>query len=73
MLTLDGCVDHRVGVPDEEMHRYHADSLARADALLYGRVTYGMMEEGWRSIARTGVVPAGVPEWTVPFAKSSMW
>ena len=37
-VTLDGCVDHRAGVPDEEMHRHHAGNIERADALLIGRV-----------------------------------
>lgn len=57
-VALDGCCDHRVGVPDDESHRYWADSLARADALLFGRVTYQMMEEAWRR------PPSGVwPDW----------
>jgi hypothetical protein len=42
-VTLDGCCDHRVFVPDEELHRHFAASLERADALLFGRVTYEMM------------------------------
>ena len=50
-VTLDGCVDHRAGVPDEEMHRHHAGNIERADALLLGRVTYRMMEEAWRPVA----------------------
>ena len=47
-VTLDGCCDHREGVPDEESHRYWAAAVARADAVLFGRVTYQMMEEAWR-------------------------
>src|SRR5581483_8885755 len=47
-ITLDGCCDHRAGVPDEELHRYWAEQLAQADALLFGRVTYEMMEAAWR-------------------------
>ncbi len=64
-VTLDGCCDHRAMVPDEELHRRAAETIGRADALLFGRVTYQMMEEGWRSPA-----PAGSrPEWTKPFAQ----
>jgi hypothetical protein len=33
-ITLDGCCDHRVILPDEKMHRHHAENLAQADALL---------------------------------------
>ena len=51
-VTLDGCCDHRVGVPDEESDRYWAAQLARADALLFGRVTYEMMEGAWRATGR---------------------
>ncbi len=63
-VTLDGCVDHRSVVPTEDMHRFAEANIARADALLFGRVTYQMMEEGWRWPA-----PAGArPEWMEPFA-----
>ena len=65
-VTLDGCCDHRVMLPDEDLHRYHAENLAQADALLLGRVTYEMMEAAWR-----GPAPAGArPEWMEPFART---
>ena len=41
-VTLDECVDHRAGSTDEELHRFWAEKLAQADALLFGRVTYEM-------------------------------
>ena len=47
-VTLDGCVDHNAGIADEELHRYWAESITRADGLLFGRVTYEMMETAWR-------------------------
>jgi len=68
-VTLDGCVDHRVGISDEELHRYWAAVMARADALLFGRVTYEMMEEAWRKPA-TGTWPDWMPDWMVPFAET---
>src|SRR5687768_8928445 len=68
-ITLDGCCDHRVGVPDEELHRHAAENLAQADALLFGRVTYEMMEAAWRP-ARTGVRPEWMAEWMEPFART---
>ena len=61
-VTLDGCCDHRAGSTDEELHRYWAENLARADALLFGRVTYGMMEAAWRPPA-TGVRPDWMADW----------
>src|ERR671917_1007568 len=65
-VTLDGCCDHRAGIVDEELHRYWAESLARADALLFGRVTYEMMEAAFRPQAQTGARP----EWMEPFART---
>src|SRR5260370_26315578 len=56
-VTLDGCCDHRVIPPDEELqdlHRHAVENLDQADALLFGRVTYEMMEAAFRPPARTG-------------------
>ncbi len=65
-VTLDGCVDHRAGVPDEELHRRAVEILERADALLFGRVTYQMMEAAWRLPAALGTWP----DWMEPFART---
>lgn len=65
-VTLDGCCDHRAGIVDEELHRRATENIARADALLFGRVTYQLMEDGWRR-----PVPDGArPQWTAPFART---
>ena len=53
-VTLDGCCDHRAMSADEELHRYAAENLDRADALLFGRVTYEMMEAAWRPAGAAG-------------------
>ena len=53
-VTLDGCCDHREGLVDEDLHRHAAENFVQADALLFGRVTYEMMEAAWRMPARTG-------------------
>ena len=55
--------------PDEELHRYWAESLAQADALLFGRVTYEMMEAAWR-LPATGVRPDWMADWMEPFART---
>jgi len=68
-VTLDGCCDHQVGIPDEESHRYWAAELERADALLFGRVTYEMMEAAWRQPA-TGTWPDWMADWMIPFAQA---
>jgi dihydrofolate reductase len=53
-------------IPDEELHRNAAENLNQADALLFGRVTYEMMEAAWRGPARTGARP----DWMEPFART---
>jgi len=68
-VTLDGCCDHRAVSTDEELHRHWTEHLARADGLLLGRVTYGMMEEAWRPVAETGERPDWMEPWMVPFAR----
>src|SRR2546427_9119855 len=70
-VTLDGCCDHRAGIPaDEELHRHAAENIAQADALLFGRVTYEMMEAAWRAPAQTGVRPDWMDDWMEPFART---
>ena len=69
-VTLDGCCDHREGIPDEELHRHAAENIAQADALLFGRVTYEMMEAAWRAPARTGARPDWMTDWMEPFART---
>ena len=67
-VTLDGCCDHRAGFTDEDLHRHAAENLAQADALIFGRVAYEMMEAAWRPPARTGVRPDWMADWMEPFA-----
>jgi dihydrofolate reductase len=64
-VTLDGCCDHRVGIADEDLHRHAIENFDRADALLFGRVIYEMMEAAWRRPA-----PGAMPDWMEPFART---
>lgn len=69
-VTLDGCCHHEAGIaPDEESMAYWTAEMARADALLLGRVTYQMMESAWRR-PPTGVWPDWMEQWEVPFAEA---
>jgi dihydrofolate reductase len=65
-VTLDGCCDHRAISSDEDLHRHAVENLNRADALLFGRVTYEMMQAAFRRPVRTGARP----EWMEPFART---
>jgi dihydrofolate reductase len=55
---------------DQDLHRHAAENLARADALLFGRVTYEMMEAAWRPPVRAGVRPDWMADWMEPFART---
>jgi dihydrofolate reductase len=68
-ITVDGCCDHRTIPTDEDLHRHWAENLAQADALLFGRVTYEMMEAAWRPPA-TGARPDWMADWMEPFART---
>jgi dihydrofolate reductase len=73
-VTLDGCVHHNAIPVDEALaaqhllavHRHATESMGRADTLLFGRVTYQMMEGAWRLSPRTRTMP----EWQEPFART---
>ncbi|WP_033293871.1 dihydrofolate reductase family protein [Amycolatopsis jejuensis] len=65
-VTVDGCCDHRAIPADEELHRHAEGILAQADALLFGRVIYEMMESAWRPSKRA----AELPEWMEPFGRT---
>src|SRR6202142_3858662 len=69
-VTLDGCCDHRAISPDEDLLRHAAENLDRADALLFGRVTYEMMEAAWRPPAGTGARPDWMEPFMEPFART---
>jgi dihydrofolate reductase len=50
-MTLDGFCDHTAGIPDEEIHQHYTDLLSDADAILYGRVTYQLMQF-WQTLIK---------------------
>lgn len=65
-LTLDGCVDHQQGIADDETHAFFTRLMNDSGAMLWGRVTYEMMESHWPAVVR-GEVEASVSvrEWAV--------
>ncbi len=69
-VTLDGCCHHEAGLaPDEESMNYWTAEMERADALLFGRVAYEMMQSTWRRPA-SGTWPDWMSEWQLPFAEA---
>jgi len=65
-LTLDGCVDHQEGIADDETHSFFTHLMDEAGAMLWGRVTYEMMEGYWPKVACGEVeAPPAMREWAV--------
>lgn len=65
-LTLDGCVDHREGIADDETHAFFTRLMDESGAMLWGRVTYEMMESYWPAVARGDVpAPPAMREWAI--------
>ena len=50
-MTIDGFCDHTAGIPDEEIHQHYTELLSEADAILYGRITYQLMEY-WQPLVK---------------------
>ena len=65
-VTIDGCVDHREGIADDETHAFFTRLLDESGAMLWGRVTYEMMESYWPTVARGEVeAPPTMREWAI--------
>ena len=65
-VTLDGCVDHQEGIVDDETHALFTRLMDESGAMLWGRVTYEMMESYWPTVARGEVeAPTAMREWAV--------
>ena len=73
-VTLDGCVDHREAIADNETHAFFTHLMGKAGAMLWGRVTYEMMESYWPVVARGEVeVPPAMREWAVKLEAKSKY
>jgi hypothetical protein len=65
-VTVDGCVDHREGIADDETHAFFTRLTDEGGAMLWGRVTYEMMESYWPAVARGDeAAPPSMREWAV--------
>jgi dihydrofolate reductase len=65
-ITLDGCVDHREGIADDETHAYFTHLMDEGGAMLWGRTTYEMMESYWPAVARGEEdAPPALREWAI--------
>jgi dihydrofolate reductase len=65
-VTMDGCVDHREGIADDETRAFFTRLMDEGGAMLWGRFTYEMMESYWPAVARGDVdAPPAMREWAV--------
>jgi dihydrofolate reductase len=51
-MTLDGFCDHTAMIADDEIHEHYNELLRSADTLIYGRITYQLMESYWPSVVK---------------------
>src|SRR3954470_24711821 len=73
-ITLDGCVDHQEGIADDETHALFTRLMDEGGAMLWGRVTYEMMESYWPAVARGGEqAPPAMREAIKLEAKPKTW
>ena len=64
-VTLDGCIDHREGIADAELHDFFTNLIRQAGALFYGRKAYELMEGAWPAVAKDPNAPRWMKEWAV--------
>jgi dihydrofolate reductase len=62
-VTLDGCCDHREGIADDALLRYYTRMMDQAGGMLFGRVTYELMESAWPAVARDPKAPPAFRTW----------
>ena len=73
-LTLDGCVDHQEGIADDETLGFFIRLMDQSGAMLWGRLTYEMMESYWPAVARGDVeAPPAMREWAVKLESKSKY
>ncbi len=64
-MTLDGFCDHTAGIADDELHQHYNEVLRNADTLLYGRITYQLMESFWPNVAKNPTGNKPIDEFAV--------
>ncbi|WP_345719923.1 dihydrofolate reductase family protein [Herpetosiphon gulosus] len=65
-ITLDGCIDHQEGIADDETHAFFTRLMDESGAMLWGRITYEMMEGYWPAVAcGTTEAPQALREWAI--------
>ncbi|NEU08009.1 dihydrofolate reductase [Flavihumibacter sp. R14] len=64
-MTLDGFCDHTAGIADDELHEHYSELLNKAGSILYGRITYQLMEDAWPAIVKNPTGNKAIDEFAV--------
>jgi dihydrofolate reductase len=64
-MTLDGFCDHTAMIADDELHQHYNELLKNADALIYGRTTYQLMESYWPAVVKNPTGNKPIDEFAV--------
>jgi len=64
-MTLDGFCDHKALIADDEIHEHYNDLFRNADTLIYGRITYQLMESYWPDVVKNPTGQKAIDEFAV--------
>src|SRR5215831_11658571 len=63
-MTLDGFCDHTALIADGEIHQHYNELLKSGDVVLYGRITYQLMEY-WPTVVKNPTGNKSIDEFAV--------
>ena len=63
-MTLDGFCDHTAIIPDEEIHQHYSELLSGADTIIFGRITYQLMEY-WPTVVKNPTGNKAIDEFAI--------
>jgi dihydrofolate reductase len=64
-MTLDGFCDHTAMIADEELHQHYSELLSNAGAIIWGRITYLLMESSWPAVVKNPTGNKSIDEFAV--------
>ena len=64
-MTIDGFCDHTAGIADDELHQHYNQLLSQSGAIIYGRITYQLMESYWPAVVINPTVNRPMDEFAV--------
>lgn len=68
-MTLDGFCDHTSMIADDELHQHYTDLLKNSETLIYGRITYKLMEDYWPEVVKNSTGNKSTDDFAVTIDK----